>query len=168
MEQVKWIDINWSFYFDTNFMPLLISRLEGTAARMKEFSKDTTDEQLKQQPASGWSIKQHIGHLSFVELIHASRLDDFKNKAAQLRGIDLSNEKQMMEDYNNADLQSIIQEFETRRKKLIKQFKSFSDEELKNICIHPRYNRPFRTIDYAYSSSTHDDYHLAKVLALIK
>src|SRR6185312_14816515 len=79
MERINWFDRKFDFSANQNIMPTLIERLEGTPARVAEKLKKIDPSRYKIKPNDKWSILEHVGHLSDLELLWQGRLADILN-----------------------------------------------------------------------------------------
>ncbi len=73
-----WRERTWVFdSLPVGAFPAVLERLRGTAARAAELIAGATDAQLRAKPGTGWSVKQHIGHLDDLHELDERRLEEF-------------------------------------------------------------------------------------------
>lgn len=163
MERTLWIDRKFNFEFPTGWLPNIIERLRGTTPRIIEMTSTISDSEGRYNYQNKWSIKENIGHLSDLEELHDGRIDDFLSRKEQLRPADMSNAKTYAENYNQADLHQLINEFTMKRTKFIKKLLALDDDTQVFKSFHPRLKIMMRPIDVAFFTAEHDDHHLADI-----
>ncbi len=70
-----WIERTFQFNFPPGLFPVIFSRLEGTIFRLQKLTANA-DESYCSTAINGWSVKQHIGHLTDLEELWWKRLID--------------------------------------------------------------------------------------------
>lgn len=80
MQQVKWIERSFTFNIPVELLSAILERLRGATARIKEIALAVTDNEATFKPDGKWSIKEHIGHLADLEILHEKRVDEFIEK----------------------------------------------------------------------------------------
>src|SRR5687767_1478547 len=119
MEQAKWTDRKFSFDFPVEWLPNILERLRGTSARLNEVTASLTEIKASVRLNGGWSVKEHIGHLSDLEELHMGRLDDFLSRKKTLRPADMTNAKTYNADHNSKSLRHLLNDFAVKRKQYI-------------------------------------------------
>ena len=87
--KTKWIERKFDFTFPLGLFPCILERLRGTPARLFEMTGSMPDEIAGKKMNDGWSIKEHIGHLSDLEELHEGRIDDFLSGLKTLCAADM-------------------------------------------------------------------------------
>ncbi len=162
-----WIQRTFQFNFPIGLFPVIYSRLEGTVLRVEKLTENA-DEKTCSTSLNGWSIKQHIGHLTDLEELWWQRLMDFEQNRPVLTAADMSNKKTEMADHNIKPLQNILTDFSNERKRVLEIIYSFGEETLGKTALHPRLNTPMRLVDSLYFVAEHDDHHLAIISNLLR
>lgn len=134
---------------------------------MEELTKNFDNELLSMKQGSVWSIKEHIGHLTDLEELHAGRIADFKEGKPVLRAADMTNAKTNAAAHNNKSIDELIKEFRKERDKLTRLFESVDDKIHELRSLHPRLNVEMRPVDIAFFCAEHDDHHLASMRLII-
>ncbi len=112
MEQVKWTERKFLFGYDQSYVPFLLERLRATAPRLEELAAECSEELAATDIANGWTIKEHIGHLTDLEILHDGRIDDFLEGMTRLRPADLSNKATYEAGHNNKTLDLLLKELD--------------------------------------------------------
>lgn len=162
---LKWTDRKFNFDFPASMMPIILVRLKGTTARLEEMTRNVPDEKLKARPGSGWSVKEHIGHLIDLEALHEGRIEDYRNNLPLLRMADMSNEKTYSAGHNSKNCRDLIAELKTVRSHFIHNLKTLKPDQSSQ---HPRLKQPMRVVDMAFFVAEHDDHHLEIIDRMIQ
>jgi len=168
MKRTKWVDRKFSFDIPEGWLVNTISRLEGTAIRLKSLTKALSDVELSQQIHNGWSIKEHVGHLADLEAIHLGRIYDFIDKKDILRAADMSNKRTNEANHNNSNISELITQFNTKRKVFIEALQNLDDDTQQFVSMHPRLKEKMKPVDLAFFTAEHDDHHVATISSMIK
>ena len=75
----QWTDHIFSLDIDPGWAGNILTRVRDTEIRLHHYCKHLDDAQLSMKPDGGWSIKEHIGHLIDLELLHHGRLKELEN-----------------------------------------------------------------------------------------
>ncbi|MFI5219692.1 MAG: DinB family protein [Bacteroidia bacterium] len=167
IQRIKWTIRKFNFDFPVGMFPVIIERLRGTAPRIEEIIKNIPEKNLEQSINNAWSVKQHIGHLSDLEELHESRIDDFKNGLRTLRPADMTNLKTNEANHNSAAIGKLISDFRNARNHFISRIENKTEYELLVSSIHPRLNQPMRLIDMTFFVAEHDDQHVTIMREII-
>lgn len=162
-----WIERIFQFDFSTGLFPVIFSRLEGTIFRLQMLTANQ-DENFCSVQQNGWSVKQHIGHLTDLEELWWTRLADFEHNKQVLSAADMSNKKTEIANHNKKQLQDLVTNFSKERNRMIEIIYSFDEETLGKTALHPRLNKPMRLVDSLYFVAEHDDHHLAIITNLLR
>jgi uncharacterized damage-inducible protein DinB len=163
----KWFERVFRFDIPTGRMPALLERLRGTPARIEEKVRGVAPEVLRQRAGETWSVQENIGHLTDLEALHLARLDELAAGATVLRAADLANQRTWAANHNAAPIADILRAFREVRATLVGRLESWDPARLETSALHPRLNVQMRVIDLAYFTAEHDDYHLARMHALL-
>ena len=166
--KTKWIERKFDFTFPLGLFPCILERLRGTPARLFEMTGSMPDEIAGKKMNDGWSIKEHIGHLSDLEELHEGRIDDFLSGLKTLCAADMQNRKTYQAGHNSKSVQALLNQFRERREKFVKRLGQLSEKEVSLVSFHPRLKQPMRLVDMAFFTAEHDDHHLASVTELIE
>jgi uncharacterized damage-inducible protein DinB len=162
-----WVERTFNFNFPTGLFPVIFSRLEGTLFRLFSITANADDQQCSQSE-QGWSVKQHLGHLSDLEELWWKRLDDFMQHKQVLTAADMSNRKTEEAGHNQKPLAVLLADFTRERQKMLETIYGYDEEQLLRTALHPRLNIPMRLIDSLYFVAEHDDYHIAIISARLR
>jgi len=163
MEPVKWTERIWKFGYTPMYVPILIERLQCTAPRIEELIKNKSEEELSKRIGEKWSVKEHIGHLTDIEVLHSGRIDDFKNGLAMLRAADMSNKKTYEANHNRHLSQLLLSKFKKSRKDLIEKIKKTAPTYFENKAVHPRLKQEVTLPDILFFIAEHDIQHLVRM-----
>ncbi len=165
MQRTPWVERKFTMDFPVGWIHNILERLYGTASRLTELVSSLSDEQLSDVD-SGWSIKEHIGHLFDLEFLHIERIRQFKNRETDLTGADMSNRRTNESNHNLVEVNKLISDFQVERQRLINEFDALTDNDHYFESLHPRLKVKMRPIDLAYFTAEHDDHHLASIRIL--
>lgn len=146
---------------------MIFSRLEGTLFRL-QYILATADEEACSYSKEGWSVKEHLGHLSDLEELWWNRLQDFLDGKEVLTTADLNNTKTKEAGHNEKSLEGLMQAFIRERQRMLESIYDFDHSTLGLTSVHPRLQQPMRLIDALYFVAEHDDHHIAKVSGLLR
>jgi uncharacterized damage-inducible protein DinB len=161
-----WFSRTFNFPYPTELLPNLLSRLNGTPARLEDVLRQRRATQLTQKLDGKWSAQEHAGHLLDLEPLWLARLDDFSS-ATQLTRADLANRVTDDANHNAQKLDDILAGFRAARVRLLIHASQL-DLAAARTLHHPRLNKPMRAIDHLYFVAEHDDHHLAQIEHLVK
>lgn len=161
MKQIEWFERKFDFAFQQNIFPSIIERLEGTPIRLIAKVKQIPSEILDLKPQDKWSIKENIGHLTDLELLWQSRLCDILENREYLRPADLENTKTNLAMHNKTDIVELLSKFQNLRNITLKKLAELDEKDVYKSALHPRLEKPMRTMDLFLFVADHDDHHLA-------
>ncbi|MEP6595332.1 MAG: DinB family protein [Ginsengibacter sp.] len=168
MEQVKWFDRNFNFTSEQNIFPSIIDRLEGTIVRLKYRVKNASTEILKNKPNGRWSVLENIGHLSDLEPLWQTRLQEILNDKEIMAAADLTNTKTNQAAHNKKSLDDLVSKFVFLRNETLIQLQELAEKDIYKSSLHPRLKTPMRIMDLFLFVAEHDDHHLVSIRELIK
>ena len=168
MEQVKWFDRKFNFTFEQNIFPSIIDRLEGTIVRLKYRVKNASPKILKNKPDGQWSVLENIGHLSDLEPLWQTRLQEILEGKEIMAAADLTNTKTNQAGHNKESLDDLVSKFVFLRNETLIQLQQLNDKEIYKSSLHPRLKTPMRIMDLFLFVAEHDDHHLVSIKELIK
>lgn len=163
MKQIKWFKRNFDFAFEQNIFPSLIERLDGTPVRLKSRMAEIPTEFLEVQLDNTWSIKENIGHLIDLEPLWQGRLDDILAHKEYLRPTDLDNKKTDRAQHNSVAMDDLLVQFTRLRELTLNKLFQLKEEEIYKAALHPRLEKPMRTMDLFLFVAEHDDHHLTRI-----
>lgn len=167
--RVPWTERRWTFGTPVEWFPEVVERLGGAPARADGKCRGLSDAVLSWRPApESWSIKENIGHLVDLEPLLDGRIDDFLEGRTALRPADMSNRATHEARHNERPIESILESFVSRRAALVARLRGLEPNDFGRTAEHPRLRTPMRLIDAVTFACDHDDYHLARVDALIE
>jgi hypothetical protein len=167
MERSKWVDHKFAFNIPVGWLPNILERLNGTAARMKEMTSTLTEADTGRSYDEKWSIKDHIGHLSDLEELHLGRIEDFLERKKTLRPADMTNLKTNEANHTAKSTQKLLNDFTIKRKYLIHRLQHLDEETHLFKSTHPRLKKLMKPVDMAFFTAEHDDHHLATIREII-
>jgi uncharacterized damage-inducible protein DinB len=165
-EMIKWIERQFHEKPDAGTFPMVVERLAGTLARVDEKIACVPPEMLTQRIGDAWTIQEHVGHLCDLEPLWTARLDEFAAGAPELTAADMSNQKTRDANHNDSSIEDLQRAFRDARNTIIERLESMDESTVLHAAIHPRLQRPMRTIDLCVFVAEHDDHHLARMSEL--
>ncbi len=167
MQQVKWTERKFLFGYDRSYVPFFLERLRGTAPRLAELVGDC-DEAFASLDTHGWTIKQHIGHLTDLEKLHDGRVDDFLEGMAILRPADMTNKETNEAGHNNRSIDTLLSEFRNTRDAYVDRIEQLDADYYDARALHPRLKQQVSLADLLYFVAEHDNNHLTKVAMIVR
>jgi uncharacterized damage-inducible protein DinB len=167
IHQTPWIERKFQFDFPVGLFPVIFSRLEGSIFRLFQLLANA-DEDVCSQKIIGWSVKEHLGHLSDLESLWWQRLEDFRMNKAFLTAADMTNQKTNEAGHNEKSLEELLDNFTIERQRILETVYEFDEDMLSRISIHPRLNKEMRLIDSLYFVAEHDDHHISAISGLLR
>ncbi|HUM48468.1 MAG TPA: DinB family protein [Chitinophagales bacterium] len=166
--QTPWLERSFHFDFPAGIFPCLLERLSGTPSRIEEMVKDVSESILPEKPGGKWSVKEHIGHLGDLELVHDGRIDDYLSGKEILRAADVLNKATNEAQHNLKSIEVLLTHFRDERMAMIRRLEAADEQLINTVAIHPRLQVKMRLADMVYFTCEHDDHHLAKMRAIIR
>lgn len=167
MSTSKWFERKFDFSFDNGEYPAIYQRLQQAPDILANIILHIPDDILSYQPTEKWSVKEHVGHLSILEPLWRTRIQDIIQKKAVLTATDLDNKKTTEAGFNEHTIAALLRKFEEERKITLSLLDSIPISEHNHTSLHPRLEQPMRIIDILYFTAEHDDHHIAVIRELI-
>jgi DinB superfamily len=157
-----WRERTWVFgVLPAGAFPAVLERLRGTGPRAADLVSGIPDARLRTRPGTGWSAKQHLGHLDDLHELDEQRLEEFIAGVDALTAADMSNRRTHEADHNDRAIDEIITRLRAHRVALVDRMDRLTAAQVSTSAMHPRLGQPMRLIDWAYFVAEHDDHHLA-------
>ena len=153
MQQVKWTERKFLFGYDISYVPFFLERLRSTSPRLEELAADCSEEFAATDIANGWTIKEHIGHLTDMETLHDGRIDDFLEGITTLRPADMSNKATIAANHNNKPLSLLLKEFRDSRSDYVDRITTLDDKYFRLKALHPRLKQMITIADLLLSDA---------------
>ena len=167
--QSLWFDLAFALRNDPGRLLDLIERLDGTRYRIAPKIARASEAQLTHQPDGKWSVKEQIGHLYQIEALWLGRIDDILDpNITHLRSWDLENRSVRSSQFQIADTDDLIRQFNQERSKLVARVRQLPSHYSSASALHPRLQQPFYLLELFQFVAEHDDYHLAQIEQLIR
>lgn len=167
MKRTLWIERKFQFGIPAGWMPNVLNRLNGTEIRLEFYLNQINESQAEIKPNGKWSIKEEIGHLADLEILHLERIKDFEAKKAILSPADMKNLQTEKANHNEKNLIELFEDFKSKRKHLIQNLKNLEDEIQNFSSLHPRLKEMMKPVDMAFFTAEHDDHHLTSIVEKI-
>jgi len=163
-----WTQRTFDFSFPAGKFPDVLERVRGTPARVEDRIRGLPRHVLTAGDGKGWSIQQNVGHLIDLGYLPLTRMDQILRGEAVLIAADMSNRKTHEAGHHARDMEDLLAEFRKERMRLVERLEALGEDDWGKSALHPRLKRPMRIVDLAYFDAEHDDYHLARIGALIR
>ena len=137
-----------------------------TPPRKSAIIRDIPTTVLTRRSGDTWSIQENIGHLLDLESLWAKRLDELVEGLPKLTAWEETNRATWEADHNSHSLEAILASFREARSRFVGRLDKLDDSLIERIALHPRLQKPMRTIDLVFFIAEHDDYHLARITEL--
>ncbi len=168
MSHWPWIERPFVFDFPVTKFWDLLERLRGTPARLEERVRGLSADMLTRREPPAWSIQQNIGHLLDLGYLPLQRIDEILAGQPILCAADMTNRKTNDANHHAVPVQTLLAAFRVERARLVRRFEQLDEADRGKSALHPRLKQPMRIVDIVYFDSEHDDYHLARIGALIR
>lgn len=168
MSASKWFDRKFDFSFNVNEYAAIYKRLQQAPATLEGILQNKADDLISFQPDGKWSVKEHTGHLSVLEPLWRTRIQDILEKKPELTPTDLNNSATSEAGFNKLSISALLQKFGEERKQTLSLLDSININDHSNTSLHPRMQQPMRIIDIAYFTAEHDDHHMAFIRDLLE
>jgi uncharacterized damage-inducible protein DinB len=168
MKQVNWFERNFEFNITQNVFPSVIERLEGTSWRLENKLASIPADILNTRIDDTWSIKENIGHLIDLEPLWQLRLEEIIRSARIMTAADLQNKITERANHNAKSLEELLKTFKYARTKTVAMLENIDETIIFKSALHPRLNKPMRTMDLFIFVAEHDDHHLARITEINK
>ena len=168
MPRWPWLEHTFNFDYPATKFPEILERLRGTPARVAALLEGLPPEVLVRRDGRGWSMQENVGHLADTHRLMFIRLDEFFAGAAVLTAADQKNRPTQASDHNARPAADVLAELRDVRARFVARLEACTEAGWSRTALHPRLNQPMRLVDHAYFCAEHDDYHLARISALIR
>ncbi len=168
MKPLKWTDRKFFFGYDRSYAPFFIERLKATAPRLAELVAGCSEEFAESGHKIGWSIKEHIGHLTDLEKLHDGRIDDFLDDKPTLRPADMGNKATYEAGHNSRSLSQLIHDFRASRTVYINRLENLDEGYFNAKGLHPRLSQVITLTDLLYFVAEHDNNHLTRIAGILR
>jgi hypothetical protein len=158
---VPWATRRWSFELPAGAFAAVVERQIGTPIRAVALVAGLSETTLRMRPSRGWSVKEHLGHLSDLGELDMRRLDEFLGGVTILTAADTSNEKTEAADHRETPIADLLKGLGGNRQRLTRRLEKLTEAEVCASARHPRLDVALRLIDWAQLVADHDDHHLA-------
>ncbi|MEO6167149.1 MAG: hypothetical protein ABIO46_12795 [Chitinophagales bacterium] len=111
IKQTPWLERSFHFDFPAGIFPCLLERLRGTPLTIEEMLNGISEAILIGKPGGKWSVKEHIGHLGDLELVHDGRIDDYIAGKELLRAADMLNSATNEAQHNLKIVETLLSQF---------------------------------------------------------
>ena len=136
IKQTPWVERQFNFNYPVTNFPVIFSRLEGSIFRINRIVEFAREEEASLKP-EGWSVKEHIGHLTDLEELWWKRLNDFSMRKAVLTAADMANRKTEEAGHNKKTLSELVNAFAVERQRILEAAWTFDAEMLGRTALHP-------------------------------
>ena len=164
-EVLPWLEYEWWFGAPVGLYRALCERLRGTPARLEELLRDPPTTVADRPESDRWSIQEHAGHLSKVEQLWITRIEEYLKGETTLTAADMSNASTESADFNRRPLSAVLASFRAVRGDTMRVLDEQSLEVAARSAHHPRLGREMRLVDLCPFMAEHDDHHLAMIRA---
>ncbi len=159
--QIKWLDRDFQLGWDIGYLPIFMTRLQGTVPRIESMIKDVPNDLMEFKPKGEWSIKEHIGHLMDLEQLHHDRILQLKEFVEILIPADMSNKATNAADHNTQSATDLTQKLQQVRTHFLLEVRSLNNDQLNHSALHERIGKQMSPVDVCFFCAEHDDHHLA-------
>jgi len=166
LQRTAWFERSFTFDLPVTMYPNVVERLRGTPARLEERVASLSPDVLTRRQGDCWSIQESVGHLLDLEPLWLGRLKDLIAGEKVLQPADLENLKTHEANHNKASITYLLTSFREMRMRLVDELDALDEEAVARTALHPRLNKPMRTLDLAFFIAEHDDHHLAWITGL--
>ncbi len=167
MNPVPWSQRTMEYGRSLDELPVLLERVQGTAARLSTLLAHQPSERLLHRLNGKWSAMEHLGHLLTLQDRFDPRVDDFQQRRTRLCNISLHDQEPIVQGHRSRMLGDVLEEFRLKRLEFAKRVERLHRRSLEHVAYHPCQDRTMRPMDMLYWIAEHDDHHLASVRALL-
>src|SRR5580698_10397649 len=115
METKKWFERKFDFDFGPDHYAAIYLQLKQAPDKLREAVKELSADVIAHQPDGGWSIKEHIGHLSIMEPIWRTRFHDIDEMQPTLSPADLTNRATTEANFNQRNISVLLDQLMAER-----------------------------------------------------
>ena len=165
--RVKWLDRKFNFDYPAGMFPYFLERLRDTPIVLSGISAPLEETVLTRRLKNTWSIKEHIGHLTDLEEIHITRLEQLIEGVSMLLPANMTNKKTYLANHNETDIAGLLGNLKKTRGNLISRFEKLTDADIIRKATHPRLQQEMRVVDLAYFVAEHDNHHITMIREIL-
>jgi len=164
--QENWLEKQFDFDFPASRSVEFLQFLRETPAKIEVLVKNISKEVLIRRDGDSWSIQENAGHLLSSESLFLGRLDDYENNLPALRPARFEDNPTDKANFNEKDIQSILDEFRARRETYLRRLDALQPVDFDKASFHPRLKKPMRLCDMLFFHAEHDQHHLNRIIEL--
>ena len=164
--QENWLEKQFDFDFPASKYVDFLQFLRETPTKIESLVENLPVKTLTRRDGDSWSIQENVGHFLASESLFLDRLDDYENDAPVLRRARFEDNPTDKANFNEKDIQWILDEFRVQREKYIRRLETLSPEDFEKSILHPRLNKPMRLCDMLSFHAEHDRHHLTRIAEL--
>ena len=164
----NWLEKQFDFDFPASKYVEFLQFLRETPAKIEALVNDLPKEVLIRRDEDSWSIQENVGHFLTAESLFLGRLDDYGNDAAVLQPARFEDNPTDKANFNEKDIQWIIDHFSEQRSIFISRLDGLQPEDFEKAILHPRLDKPMRLCDMLLFHAQHDQHHLTRITELIE
>ncbi|QJB30018.1 DinB family protein [Chitinophaga oryzae] len=164
---LKWTDRRFQWGHTADYVPFFMERLRATAPRLDEMTVLVPEDIMEIRDEGKWSVKEHIGHLADIELLHDKRLEDLL-AGRTLTAADPENRATVEAHHNQYPISELVYHFRQVRDNFLKQVEHFSAADMEKRAMHPRLGQQMSLADILYFIAEHDNHHLTVIAAFLR
>ena len=168
VEQLPWIERQFTFGLPLGMYGNVVERVRGTPARLEDLTRGLPQEVLTRRDGDKWSMQEQAGHLLDIGELEMRRLDEFEARRDTLSAADMTNQLTHEADHNANSIENILRDFRKERMAFVARLDSYDEALVSRTALHPRLKIKIRVIDLAFFIAEHDDHHLARISELKK
>ena len=162
----NWLEKQFDFDFPASKYVEFLQFLRETPIKIEALVINLPKEVLTRRDEGSWSIQENVGHFLTAESLFLGRLDDYENDVPVLRPARFENKPTDKANFNEKDIQWILDEFRAQRKTYINRLDALEPEDFEKAILHPRLNQPMRLCDMLLFHAEHDGHHLTRIAEL--
>lgn len=167
MKRLPWIERKFEFNLPMGWLENVLVRLAGAPIRLAHYCREVDEAHAGIRVDGKWSIKEHLGHLGDLEVLHHGRMEDFELHRPTLRAADMQNRRTEAAQHNRFTTEELLQNFTIGREAMVSLFRELDSETQAFTSIHPRLQVSMKPVDMAFFIAEHDDHHIATLVELL-
>ncbi len=168
MQLTPWNERHLPFGKGLEELPVLVERALGTPARLVHLTFHEPQERLSLRRSGSWSVKEHIGHLLYLDECMDGRVEDFMSRRPTLCSIELGDQERILALQHKRDLGDLLEEFRLRRNYLMHRVSNMDPGALRHRAQHPCRRIAMSVVDMVMYLAEHDDHHLAQMRSILQ
>jgi uncharacterized damage-inducible protein DinB len=162
----NWLEKQFDFDFPASQYIEFLQFLGETPSHLEALVESIPKEVLIRRDGDSWSIQENAGHFLTTESLFLGRLDDYENDVPVLRPARFEDNPTDKANFNEKDIQWILEEFRAQRETYISKLDALRPEDFEKAILHPRLNKPMRLCDMLSFHAAHDQHHLTRIAEL--